>query len=459
MNGNTAQKFIGGWCALMLSVPVAFFLLRPDFARGREASALMKLFVALAIVSAAGLAISYLISRRWAQRTRLLQQFVSALPASTLALSGRGPEELESLERAMRSMGDRVRQVVERASLELSRRETILACMAEGVLAVDQNLKVIFCNDAFAAAFGTRTPVAEGRSLYEVVREPALRDILERVVNGGAAEKDLLRLPSAAGRSFEVRALSLGEPRRGAVIALHDVTDIERQEQARKDFVADVSHELRTPLTAIRGYAETLLDGALEDQANNRKFVEIILAHSVRLNNIASDLLVLSELDSSSGHPMPPERVRVLEVVESAFHTVGSGAHILGVRLVKDQCEDCVVIGHRFRLQQVLVNLMDNAVKFNRPDGEVCVECAQVADGQVRISVADTGIGIPSDDLKRIFERFYRVDKARSRRAGGTGLGLPIVKQMVERMGGAISVESQLGRGSKFSVLLKGAYS
>ncbi|HMJ63172.1 MAG TPA: ATP-binding protein [Bryobacteraceae bacterium] len=458
MNANTAGKLIGGWCALMLSVPLAFFLLRPDFAQGSEASALTKLFVALAAVSAAGLAISYFISRKWAARTRLLQQFVTALPASTLTLSGRGPEELESLERAMRSMAERVRQVVERASLELSRRETILACMAEGVLAVDQNLKVVFCNDAFAAAFGTRTPVAEGRSLYEVVREPALRDILERVVNGGAAERDLLRLPSAAGRSFEVRSLSLGEqPRRGAVIALHDVTDIERQERARKDFVADVSHELRTPLAAIRGYAETLLDGALEDQANNRKFVEIILAHSVRLNNIASDLLVLSELDSASGHPTPPERVRVLEVVESAFHTVGSGAHIRGVRLIRDRCQDSVVMGHRFRLEQVLVNLMDNAVKFNRPDGEVCVECGSMDDGQVRISVGDTGIGIPSEDLKRIFERFYRVDKARSRRAGGTGLGLPIVKEMVERMGGTISVESQLGRGSKFTVLLKGA--
>lgn len=458
MNRNTAQRLIGGWCALMLSVPAAFFLLRPDFAPGREISALTKLFVALATVSTAGLAISYLISRRWAERTRLLQQFVTALPASTPALLGRGPEELESLERAMRSMGNRVHQVVERANLELSRRETILACMAEGVLAVDQNLKVIFCNDAFAAAFGTRTPVAEGRSLYEVVREPALRDILERVVKGGAAEKDLLRLPSAAGRSFEVRALSLGEqPRRGAVIALHDVTDIERQEQARKDFVADVSHELRTPLAAIRGYAETLLDGALEDQANNRKFVEIILAHSVRLNNIASDLLVLSELDSSSGHPTPPESVRLLDVVESAFHTVSSSAHIRGVRVAKDRCQDCVVMGHRFRLEQVLANLLDNAVKFNRPEGEVCVECGQVEEGLVRISVADTGIGIPSDDLKRIFERFYRVDKARSRRAGGTGLGLPIVKQMVERMGGTISVESQLGRGSKFTVLLKGA--
>ncbi len=183
---------------------------------------------------------------------------------------------------------DASQQLVERANLELSRRETIMACMAEGVLAVDKNLRVNFCNTAFAEAFSTRVPESEGRTLYEVVREPVLRDILERVAKTGVPEKDLFRLPSAAGRWFEARSLPLGEEaRRGAMIALHDVTDIERQEEIRKQFVADVSHELRTPLTAIRGYAETLLDGGLEDEANNRKFVEIILHNAIRLNNIA----------------------------------------------------------------------------------------------------------------------------------------------------------------------------
>ena len=235
---------------------------------------------------------------------------------------------------------------------------------------------------------------------------------------------------------------------------LHDISDIQRTEQARKDFVANVSHELRTPLAAIRGYAETLLDGALEDSANNRRFVEVILSQAIRLNNIAADLLVLSELDSNAPATLP-EHVPLLDVIESAIRTVESSAALRQVNIVQGECQDCVVLGYRFRLEQALVNLLDNAVKFNKPDGQVIVECGYTADGQVRIAVSDTGIGIHSDDQKRIFERFYRVDKARSRRVGGTGLGLSIVTEIIERMGGSVTVESQLGRGTQFTILLQ----
>src|SRR5882757_1174421 len=166
MRGNTAGKLAGAWCALMLPAPLAFLLLRDDFAPGHGAHGFVTLLAALATVSGAGLAITYAISRRWEERIKQLHLFVSALPESSMALVGDGPDELQTLERAMRAMAERIRQLVERASLELSRRETILACMAEGVLAVDQNLNVIFCNDAFAAAFGTRRPAREGSSLY-----------------------------------------------------------------------------------------------------------------------------------------------------------------------------------------------------------------------------------------------------------------------------------------------------
>jgi two-component system phosphate regulon sensor histidine kinase PhoR len=280
---------------------------------------------------------------------------------------------------------------------------------------------------------------------------------LQTVVTSGKSEKDQFRSPTADGRWFEAHALPLGDsPRRGALAVLHDVTDIHRQEQARKDFVANVSHELRTPLTAIRGYSETLLDGALEDTKINRKFVEVILAQAIRLNNIASDLLVLSELDSNAPADSP-DRVSVREVVDSAINTVQSSAVVRAVRINRDRCAECVVTGYRFRLEQALVNLLDNAVKFNREHGEVIVECEKTGDGRVRISVADTGIGIPSEDLKRVFERFYRVDKARGRTAGGTGLGLPIVKEVVERMGGTVNVESQLGKGTRFILTLQSA--
>ena len=210
---------------------------------------------------------------------------------------------------------------------------------------------------------------------------------------------------------------------------------------------------MRTPLTAIRGYAETLLEGALEDQENNRRFLEIIKAHAIRLNNISSDLLTLSELEAGKARP-EPEPVSVRGAVESAMRTLEAEARLRGVSLVCGRIEDAQVLGDRLQIEQALVNLLDNAVKFNRPAGEVLMEVTRTGDGRVKITLTDTGIGIPHDDLPRIFERFYRVDKARSREVGGTGLGLSIVKHIIERMNGTVSVESQLGKGSTFTLLL-----
>lgn len=455
MKEVTGGKLFGVWCLLMLALPLAVAWIWPDFGAGRGVAALVKLAVLLTVVSTVCVTFLYRLARGWTAETRRLHEFIAALPAQEKELPLSGPTAIQNLSRGMKAMAGRVRSIVEQANLEASRRETILACMAEGVLAVDNNLNVIFCNAAFADAFSIRTPINEGRSLYEVVREPLLRDILAQVLSSGSTQSDRFQLPSAAGRWFEARALPFGAAvTQGAVIVLHDITDIQRQERLRKDFIADVSHEFRTPLAAIRGYAETLLDGALEDQEHNRKFLEIILSHAIRLNNIASDLLVLSELDREQDPPAVPERVSVLEVVSAAAHTVTPAAEIRGITVDYSQCRDCAVLGVRFRLEQVFINLLDNAVKFNRPQGEVRVECGCGPADQVVVSVSDTGIGIPSTEINRIFERFYRVDKARSRPAGGTGLGLPIVKEIVSRMGGTVSVESYLGSGSKFIVTL-----
>ena len=448
---------VGAWCVFMLGLPWSFFWLRPRYTNGSGLELFFKLLLVDAVAASFALVPIQTALHRWSAAAAELVSFASALPAQETELPTTAPGNLAELTRAMKAMSARVRNVVDRASVELARREAILACMAEGVLAVDADLRVIFCNEAFARAFSTRVPVSEGKILYEVVREPLIRDILERVVQTGVEETDRFQLPSAAGRWFEVRALPFSQqPGRGAVIVLHDITDIERQEQVRKDFVADVSHEFRTPLAAIRGYAETLLDGALDDRENNRRFVEIIQSHAIRLNNIASDLLLISELDRDAT-PSPSERIDLLAIVDSALHTVERQAALRGITLNTLNCRECAVLGYRFRLEQVIVNLLDNAVKFNRPEGQVCVECGPEPNGQVRLSISDTGIGIPSEDLKRIFERFYRVDKARSRPVGGTGLGLPIVKKVVEQMGGTVSVESQLGRGSKFTILLQAA--
>jgi two-component system phosphate regulon sensor histidine kinase PhoR len=301
---------------------------------------------------------------------------------------------------------------------------------------------------------GAELPVPEGLPVLALVRDPSFLDLLSRVIVTHESIKQRMQLAAADGRAFEVQAAPLAlRSRRGAIAILHDITDLERLERIRKDFVANVSHELRTPLTAIRGYAETLLDGALEDQENNRKFLEVIRSHAIRLNNIASDLLVLSELESGQV-AAAPEPVPIHAALEAAIKTLESEARVRGVSMHVGDLGAGHVLGHRIRLEQAFVNLLDNAVKFNRPGGEVRVETSRTAEGKVRIAIADTGIGIPSEDLPRIFERFYRVDKARSREVGGTGLGLSIVKHVIERMNGCVTVESQLGKGSVFTVLL-----
>jgi len=402
------------------------------------------------------LGIAYVFSRSFTRRINQLRAYAEGLAGERFS---RAPlpaaqDELGALARSFNLMATQLRDLVDRLSQESARRETILASMAEGVLAVDSELRIVFSNASFARSVGAQIPTPEKVPLVDLVRDPGLREMLVRVLATGEGRTERLQLSAAQGRVFEVHAapLAAGDGR-GAIAILHDVTDLERLERVRKDFVANVSHELRTPLTAIRGYAETLLEGALADTENNRKFVEIIRAHAIRLDNIASDLLTLSELES--GKPGPaPEPVSVRAALEAALGTVESEARVRGVKVICGRLEDAQVLGDRAHLEQALVNLLNNAVKFNRPSGEVNVEITRPVLGQVSIVIADRGIGIPSQDLPRIFERFYRVDKARSREVGGTGLGLSIVKHVVERMQGTVLVESQVGKGSTFTVVL-----
>jgi two-component system, OmpR family, phosphate regulon sensor histidine kinase PhoR len=408
------------------------------------------------IVTLAALAVAYFITRYLTGRIRRVQQFAEGLVQArfTDRMEPEPADELGSLSRSLNGMAEQMQNLIERLSLESARREAMLSSMVEGVLAVDHELCVTFCNESLAHAVGARVPIPDRLPLLELIRDPAFLNLLTRVLVTGASQKERLQLAAAEGRSFEIQAAPLEmRSRRGAIAILHDITDLERLERVRKDFVANVSHELRTPLAAIQGYAETLLEGALEDKENNRRFLEIIKSHAVRLNAIASDLLVLSELETGESAPAP-ERVSILDAIECALRSVESEAKLRQVRIHCGGLADVAVTGNKIRLEQALVNLFDNAVKFNRPSGEVWVEAGCTTEGKVRITVADSGIGIPSDDLPRIFERFYRVDKARSRDVGGTGLGLSIVKHIVERMGGTVSVESQLGKGAKFTMLL-----
>ena len=362
-------------------------------------------------------------------------------------------DEVGDLARAMSRMRSRLEGVLDGLGTELARREAILASMTEGVLAVDDKLQVSFCNDSFIRELAT-PGVVEGVPLIKVVRDPILFQLLERVVASGETLRQRIKITARDERTFEVHATPLARhSSRGALAILYDITPAERLERAKRDFVANISHEFRTPLATITGYAETLLNGGLEDRSHRRKFVEIIQANSVRLNNIAADLITLSELEA--GRPAAqPSPIPVSEVIQSAINTLEPVARLNKISLQSAEVGEIEVLGYRIRLEQALVNLLDNAIKFNKPSGEVSVRAVENSSDQVEISVSDSGIGIPKEDVNRIFERFYRVDKARSRQVAGTGLGLSIVRHAVEQMKGSVIVESELGKGSCFTIIL-----
>src|ERR1017187_2994124 len=448
MRSSLFQKLLWGVLLLAAIETTSLFLGTDTDLRRRMA----EVTVAVALLAIAG---AFLLTRRLRRRIDRLKVFSEGMvKGPSQRPQPEADVELGGLTESLARVAVQVNELVDRVRLEGARRDAILTGMVEGVLAVDRELRVTFCNAAFATAFGVQSTVPAGLPVLRLVRDPDFLAMLRTVVSSGESLKRRMHLTGADGRSFEVQAAPLaGASSSGAMAILHDITDLERLERVRKDFVANVSHELRTPLTAIRGYAETLLDGALDDPDNRRRFVEIIQSHAIRLNNIASDLLTLSELESGRA-PVAPGRLSVLATLEAAMRTVESEAAMRKVHLGWGTVEDLQVMGNKIKLEQAFVNLLDNAVKFNRGGGEVWVEAGRMPGGKVAISIADSGIGIPSEDLPRIFERFYRVDKARSREVGGTGLGLSIVKHVIEQMQGTVSVESQLNKGSRFTVVL-----
>jgi two-component system phosphate regulon sensor histidine kinase PhoR len=325
--------------------------------------------------------------------------------------------------------------------------------MSEGVAVVDREERIRYSNPAFRRALQRGGEQSlEGKRLVEVTRQSEILAMVEGVRKGGERMEAEIATAGLKPRTFLVRAAPAGE--RGAVLVVLDITEIRRLERVRRDFVANVSHELRTPLTAIQGFAETLLRGALDEPENSRRFVEIIRDHAFRLARLTEDLLKLSRAEAGQldldVRPIAVGSV-VAECAETARLKVAEKRQTLTVS-VGDSSPLARADSHA--LLDVLRNLLDNAIQYTPENGHITIRVSVADTNEVRIAVTDDGIGIPVGSHDRIFERFYRVDAARSRKVGGTGLGLSISKHLVDGMGGRIELESQLGRGSTFTVVL-----
>lgn len=337
----------------------------------------------------------------------------------------------------------------------------VLGGMAEGVIAIDSRRRLLFANASADALFGLDAR-SVGRFLLELIRSPQLQEAVEATLGSADNYSGEINLasrepfPKPHAKTLAVHGTPLpGSPQGGAILVFHDVSDLRRLERMREDFVANVSHELKTPLASIKAYTETLLDWALRDEEVNVRFLHRIEEQAERLNQLIMDLLSLARLDSGEGI-FDHEPLALAPLIRKCVESVRGRAEAKGLALDLDfgpLDDTTVIVADEEAVRQILDNLIDNAVKYTPERGWVRIACSLTAQS-VSIEVADSGIGIPRDDLARVFERFYRVDKARSRELGGTGLGLSIVKHLVQSIGGTISVASRVGEGTQFAVQL-----
>jgi two-component system phosphate regulon sensor histidine kinase PhoR len=411
-----------------------------------------KLWAASLLILLVAGGISLLFSRNFTARVDRLKDFSRRVAegdfrAITRDGSGDALEALGlSLNRTAARLDRTIRTLVEERNLS----SAILGSMVEGVAVVDGAEHLVFANQGFAEILGLDVPPVPGSSLLEVVRQTDLIEAVRQVLRGETRVQSEIATGTLRQHFFAttVAAVQAGDTS-GAVVVLHDITELRKLERVRRDFVANVSHELRTPLTAIQGFAETLLAGAIDDPHNRTRFLEIILEHSRRLARLTEDLLMLSKMDAERLELefMP---ISIAQLMESCLETSQHRAKEKSLEIRLDAPEGLPdVAGDRRRLAEVLQNLLDNAIQYTMPGGKITLSAKPRSD-KVIVTVTDTGIGIPRADQPRIFERFYRVDVARSREAGGTGLGLSIAKHLVEAHGGRLWVESELGQGSRF---------
>jgi two-component system, OmpR family, phosphate regulon sensor histidine kinase PhoR len=374
------------------------------------------------------------------------------------------PEPLKEFQPLVHSHGLRFLELGERlAALEQERSERtiLLDSMIEGVVALAHDERVMLFSWAAYDLLGVPSSAEPvGRQFRDIVRNASVYSLLEGIWRDGNPVDAEIQLAAPAARVLQVYMTRLrgnGDTIGRVLMVFHDVTKMRRLEEMRKQFVANVSHELRTPVTSIKGFVETLLDGAHHDEGDRERFLGIIARHVDRLDAIFEDLLTLSRLEQDGeGSSVTLIPYVVADTLRSAVELCRPKALQSEVTVFCEAPPSLRALVNPNLLEQAVVNLLDNAIKYSSRGSRVQVRA--VLEGEsVRISVSDSGMGIPSSHLERIFERFYRIDAARSRKAGGTGLGLSIVKHIAQAHGGTASVKSQVGKGSEFSIVLRAA--
>ena len=419
----------------------------------------LKIALGGCIIALLAAVISWVVSRRISQPIEHMKQSAEQFAAGDLdyRLTPPETEEMGGLADAMNQMAAQLNDRIETIIRQRNQLETVLASMLEGVIAIDAEERIVSINQAAARLFEKEPADCLGRSIQEIIRSPALQQFIRAALsNANPAEEDITVFQNEE-LVIDVKSspiIDANHDQIGTLVVFHDVTQLRRLENMRRDFVANVSHEIKTPLTAIKGFVETLQQGKVEKKQEKERFLGIIQKHVDRLDAIIEDLLALSRIEQEDDKKeIQFEAVKIADVFQAAIQLCRPKAEKQNIRIKLDCEKDATALLDPTLIEQAVVNLLDNAIKFSEPGSTIHVNSHRQGNEMI-LSVQDQGIGIAQKHLPRLFERFYRVDKARSRSMGGTGLGLAIVKHIAQAHGGHVAVDSKLGEGSHFSIHL-----